>query len=82
MHTPARWRNVPEHLHIFGDNQRCQDIAHPIHLIGPQPLGVIVFDEAPEPPVPDGSDNHPSGVYGITVRFAKPLRFLCVFRSA
>lgn len=73
MHPPSRWRSFPEHLHVLGDNQRRQDIADPVHQIGPQPPGVIVFDEAFEAPVAHGSDNHLVGVYGITVRFARPL---------
>ncbi len=72
MYPPSRWRTVPEHLHILGDNQRRQDIADPVHQIGPQPLGLIVLDEAFEAPVAHGSNNHLLTVYGITVRLASP----------
>lgn len=70
MHSPARRRSFPEHLHILGHDQRRQDIADPVHQIGPEALGLIVLDEAFEPPVAYGSNNHLLVVYGITVRFA------------
>lgn len=73
MHSPARWRSFPEHLHILGHDQRRQDIADPVHQIRPQPPGLILLYEAFEPPVAHGSDNHLLVVYGITVRFASSL---------
>lgn len=70
MHPPARRRSFPERLHILGNNQRRQDIPYPVHQIGPEAFGLIVFNEALKPPVAHGSDNHLLPVYGITVRVA------------
>ncbi len=70
MHPPARWCSLPEHLHILSDNQRRQDIADPVHQIGPEALGLIVLDEAFQAPVAHGSNNHLLLVYGIAVRLA------------
>lgn len=44
MDSPA-WRGGgPKHLHILSDNQCCQNIAGPVHQVGPESLDLIVFD--------------------------------------
>ena len=55
MDAPARRGGGPEHLYILGDNQCCQNIADPVHHVGPQSLGLVVLNEAFEAPMAHGS---------------------------
>ena len=73
MHPPSRRSRTPKPAHIFRQNQRGQDIAYPLHQVGPQAFGLIVFYEALQTPVAHGSDNHLLLVYGITVHIARVL---------
>lgn len=73
MHPPAWRRTLPKHRHILGHNQGCQDIADPVHQVGPQPLRLIAFQETLEAPVTHGSNNHLHKVYGTNVHFANML---------
>jgi len=68
---PAGRGGIPEFAHILSQDQRSQDVSYPADQIGPQAPGLVVFDQALEAPVTDGTYLHLCLLYGKAVRKAR-----------
>jgi hypothetical protein len=67
MNAPARWTDNA--IHIACRNQCGQDVARPVHHIGPNLARIVSFDETPEATMPDRTYIH-SSMYAITVQIS------------
>ena len=70
MHAPPRRCGRSKRAHFLSQNERGQNIPYPVHQIWPDASGLVVFNEAFQPSVTNGTDNHLLIAYGKAVRIA------------
>ena len=62
MDAPPRRSIADEPVDILGQNQRRQDLAHPVDQVRRQEPGVIILKKTAQSPMADGENNQDTSV--------------------